>query len=211
MKISASVIARLPRYYRFFSDLSENGVTRISSNELAEMMGLTASKIRQDLNCFGGFGHQGYGYNPVQLCEQLRDILALPSKRKAILIGAGNLGRAVTNQIAFADNGFDLIGIFDSDPMFKGMKIKDIPIMSDDVIPKFCIDNNPEMAVLCLTESKAPEMVDLLYSLGIRGFWNFSHFDIKRKYPDAIVENVHLSDSVMLLSYKMIKKKDEET
>lgn len=200
-EISTSVISRLPRYYRFLCDLYENGIKRISSKELAETMGLTASQIRQDFNCFGGFGQQGYGYNIEQLIGEFAGILGLNELKTAVLIGAGNLGRAVASQMSFEDKGFKLIGIFDCDPLYKGIKIRDIPISGDDQITEFCNTNHPDMAVLCLPADKAPDMVDILVALGIKSFWNFSHYDIHRKYPDLNVENVHLSDSLMTLSF----------
>ena len=206
-EISSSVISRLPRYYRFLCELYSNGNKRISSKELAEIMGLTASQVRQDFNCFGGFGQQGYGYNIEQLIGEFSGILGLNKLKTAILIGAGNLGRAVASQMSFEDKGFKLIGIFDCDPLYKGIKIRDIPISGDDSIEKFCQDNKPDMAVLCLPADKAPEMVDSLVELGIKSFWNFSHYDIHRKYPELNVANVHLSDSLMTLSF-IIKNND---
>ena len=208
--ISTSVISRLPRYYRFLCDLYEKGTNRISSKELAEIMGLTASQVRQDFNCFGGFGQQGYGYNIEQLIGEFAGILGLNELKTAILIGAGNLGRAVANQMSFEDKGFKLIGIFDCDPLYNGIKIRDIPIATDDKIEEFCNTRHPDMAVLCLPADKAPEMVEMLINLGIKSFWNFSHFDIHRKYPDTNVANVHLSDSLMTLSF-IIKNNTGDT
>ena len=206
-EISASVISRLPRYYRFLCDLHSKGITRVSSKELASIMGVTASQIRQDFNCFGGFGQQGYGYHVEQLKNEMSEILGLNEIKTAILIGAGNLGRAVASQLSFEDKGFRLIAIFDCDPLFKGIKIRELPIRSDDELIDFCGEVKPDMAVLCLPADKAPEMVDELISLGIKSFWNFSHYDIHRKYPDVCVANVHLSDSLMTLSYT-IKNND---
>ncbi len=208
-EISASVISRLPRYYRFLCDLYSNGYKRISSKELAGVMGFTASQIRQDFNCFGGFGQQGYGYNIEQLISEFSEILGLNEIKTSILIGAGNLGRAVASQMSFEDKGFKLIGIFDCDPLYEGIKIRDIPIESDDSIESFCNLHRPDMAVLCLPADKAPEMVDKLISYGIKSFWNFSHYDIHRKYPETNVANVHLSDSLMTLSF-IIKNKAGE-
>lgn len=206
-EISSSVISRLPRYYRFLCDLQSKGTIRVSSKELASIMGLTASQIRQDFNCFGGFGQQGYGYNVEQLRNEMAEILGLSEIKTAILIGAGNLGRAVASQMSFDDKGFKLIAIFDSDPLFKGIKIREMPIKGDDELREFCINNNPDMAVLCLPADKAPAIVDELVELGIKSFWNFSHYDIHRKYPELNVGNVHLSDSLMTLSY-IIKNND---
>ena len=201
--ISISVITRLPRYYRFLGNLLKQNVSRISSKELAEMMGLTASQIRQDLNCFGGFGQQGYGYNVSQLREKLAEILGLDNSYTAILIGAGNLGRAVAGQMTFEDKGFNLIGIFDIDPLYKGMNIRGVPIMQDTMLEEFCRNNHPDTAVLCIPGDKAPALVEQLLSLGIVNFWNFSHYDIKLAHPEANVENVHLSDSLMTLAFKI--------
>ncbi len=209
-EISSSVISRLPRYYRFLCELYANGTTRISSKELAEVMGFTASQIRQDFNCFGGFGQQGYGYNIEQLIGEFAGILGLNELKTAILIGAGNLGRAVASQMSFEDKGFKLIGIFDCDPLYTGIKIREIPISTDDSIADFCNEHHPDMAVLCLPADKAPDMVDSLVSLGIKSFWNFSHYDILRKYPDLNVANVHLSDSLMTLSFIIKNNSGEE-
>lgn len=201
--ISASVIGRLPRYYRFLCDLQNEGVVRISSKELSARMGLTASQIRQDFNCFGGFGQQGYGYNVEQLKNEMATILGLDKLTPSILIGAGNLGRAVASHMNFEEIGFRLIGIFDCDPAFSGMKIKGIPILGTDRLSDFCLKNRPGMAILCIPKETAPETVDSLIMLGIGSFWNFSHYDFSAKYPQVDFTNVHLSDSLMTLSYKM--------
>ena len=208
--ISKSVIGRLPRYYRFLGELLQKDVNRISSKDLAEMMGLTASQIRQDLNCFGGFGQQGYGYNVAELRRQLAEILGVDKLYSAVLIGAGNLGRAVAGHMAFEDKGFRLTGIFDADPLYKGMKIRGLPILQDSELTDFCRDNLPDMAVLCIPSEAAPAVVELLIRCGIRNFWNFSHYDIKHDHPDVNVENVHLSDSLMLLSFKIKNKQENE-
>lgn len=208
--ISNSVIRRLPRYYRFLGQLQNQNISRISSMELAEFMGSKASQIRQDLNCFGGFGQQGYGYNVDQLKSNIGDILGLNNCINAILIGAGNLGRAVANQMSFVDKGFKLIGIFDTDPVYTGMTIKGIKIQPESEIKDFCLKEKPRMAVICVPEENAPDVTDKLIELGVNSFWNFSHYDIRRKYPDACVENVHLSDSLMNLSY-YIKNKNGES
>ena len=202
-KISSSVIGRLPRYYRFLCELLNEGTFRISSGELSNRMGLTASQIRQDFNCFGGFGQQGYGYNVEQLKNEMAAILGLDTLTNAVLIGAGNLGRAVASQMNFEDMGFRLLAIFDCDPKYEGLKLKGIPIRTDKEIYPFCTEHRPEMAILCLPQDRAPAVVDDLILLGVTSFWNFSHYDIHAKYPGADVENVHLSDSLMTLSYKI--------
>lgn len=200
-EISASVIARLPRYYRFLCELQEAGTVRISSGELSLRMGLTASQIRQDFNCFGGFGQQGYGYNVEQLKNEMAVILGLDDLTSAIMLGAGNLGRAVASQMHFEEMGFSLTGIFDPDPAYRGMKLKGVPIRPLAELSDFCMENRPRMAILCVPQDKAPALVDDLILLGLDSFWNFSHYDIHGKYPQANVANVHLSDSLMTLSY----------
>ena len=201
--ISDSVIKRLPRYYIFLGDLKASGMTRISSRELSERMGLTASQIRQDLNCFGGFGQQGYGYNIELLQSEIGHILGLDTPKTAILIGIGNLGRAVTLHINFESKGFKLIGLFDSKESLVGQVIKNLPIRSTDTIDEFCRENLPDAAILCIPKKAAMAMADQLVGLGIKGFWNFSHYDLALKYPGVKVENVHFGDSLMTLSYRL--------
>lgn len=201
--ISSAVIRRLPRYYRFLGELINSGFVRISSSELSDKMGLTASQIRQDLNCFGGFGQQGYGYNIAELHEEIGKILGLDHRTDAILIGAGNLGRAVTNHMDFDNRGFRLIGIFDQNPELVGQKIKDVQIMNTDQIEEFCKTHTPLVAILCIPKTATKIISDRLIPLGIKGFWNFSHYDLLDRHPGIIVENVHMSDSLMTLSYKI--------
>ena len=201
--ISDSVIKRLPRYYRFLGELKTAGMTRISSRELSEKMGLTASQIRQDLNCFGGFGQQGYGYNIELLQSEIGHILGLDTPKTAILIGIGNLGRAVTMHINFESKGFRLIGLFDSKESLVGQVIKNLPIRSTNTIDEFCKENLPDAAILCIPKNAAMVMADQLVGLGIKGFWNFSHYDLALKYPGVKVENVHFGDSLMTLSYRL--------
>ena len=201
--ISFSVIKRLPRYYRFLGELKSNGIIRISSRELSQRMGLTASQIRQDFNCFGGFGQQGYGYNVEQLHKEIGSILGVHSGHKAIIIGAGNLGRLVSNQITFETKGFSLIGIFDRKEALTGQMIKGIPVRHIDGLDEFCRENLPEKAVLCIPPESARELVPLLIKLGIKAFWNFSHYDVALNHPGVAVENVHLGDSLMTLCYKI--------
>lgn len=201
--ISMSVIRRLPRYHRFLSQLREKGVTRISSTELSSRLGLTASQIRQDLNCFGGFGQQGYGYIVDQLCDEIGSILGLQNQYKAILVGAGNLGQAIASHMNFSDDGFTLAGIFDSSPFKTGNRINGIEVLDMEKLEQFCAREKPVMAVLCVPREAVSELSDRLYELGIRSFWNFSHYDIAIRHPDAIVENVHLNDSLMTLCYQI--------
>lgn len=201
--ISELVINRLPRYHRFLGELLAEGVHRISSRELSIRMGLTASQIRQDLNCFGGFGQQGYGYHIEQLRTEIGKILGLDKQNRAILIGAGNLGRAVASHMAFESKGFRLIGIFDKKEALKGQMIKGLPIRHIDDLDDFCRENLPSCAILCIPKVDAMDICNTLISLGVKGFWNFSHCDLAVDHPDVAVENVHLGDSLMKLSYKI--------
>lgn len=198
---SNSVIRRLPRYYRFLGELEKQGIVRISSRELSEKMGLTASQIRQDFNCFGGFGQQGYGYNVKDLHAEIGKILGLDDLKPLILLGAGNLGKAIAAHIDFRKRGFELIGIFDINPDLEGTTIGDINVSGKSELEYFCMENKPVAAVLCIPKAAAAEEVDRLVSYGIRAFWNFSHYDLKIALTNVVVENVHLGDSLMTLSY----------
>ncbi len=204
--ISKSVIRRLPRYYRFLEELLNEGIEKISSSQLAERMRSTASQIRQDLNCFGGFGQQGYGYNVAELRAEIGAILNLDRERSVILIGAGNLGRAIASHIDFSQYGCRLVGIFDRDESLLGQSIAGLKICSTNVLGEFCLENKPEMAVLCIPRESAEDTVKLLTDHGVNVFWNFSHYDIQGEFPNAAVENVHLTDSLMTLSYSMENK-----
>lgn len=209
-EISISVIKRLPRYYRFLQSLKENGIVRISSKELANRMGLTASQIRHDFNCFGGFGQQGYGYNVIDLHNKIGEILGVSDERKTILIGAGNLGKAVCNKIFSVESGFKLVGIFDKNEAICGNMIKGIPVRNINYIENFCIDNKPICAVICIPSNDMKELTDLLVNLGIKSFWNFSNYDIAMAHPEVLVENVHLTDSLMTLGFLTSEAMTEE-
>ncbi len=201
--ISNSVIRRLPRYYRFLGDLEANGYVRISSRELAEKMGLTASQIRQDFNCFGEFGQQGYGYNVAALKMEIGRILGLDKLNPLILLGAGNLGRALASHIDFKSKGFELVGIFDKNPAIFGEKIGDVEISDLREMDKFCDEYKPQCAVLCIPKEAASKEVERLISKGVRAFWNFTHYDLRIEHSDISVENVHLGDSLATLSYRL--------
>ena len=201
--VSTSVIKRLPRYYRFLQDLMNNGVIRISSRELSEKMGFTASQIRQDLNCFGGFGQQGYGYNVSELHAEIGKILGVDKGYKTILIGAGNLGKAIATHMNFDARGCRLIGIFDVNPELTGEKVGNLEIMHTDKIEDFCNDNSPVIAILCIPKESAQQIADTLVKHGIKAFWNFSHCDLKPTFNDIIVENAHLGDSLMTMVYNV--------
>lgn len=207
--ISMSVIRRLPRYYRFLSELDEQRVERISSNKLAQIMNVTASQVRQDLNCFGGFGQQGYGYSVSQLKNEIRHILGLDNSYKAILIGAGNFGTAVSKHLDFNKLGFELVGGFETDRTKFGEMLGDIIIRDEDELEDFCRANHVDAAFLCIPRQSVEQTLERLYKLGIKCYWNFSHFDISAKYSDAVVENVHLSDNLMTLCYRMTNRESE--
>ena len=210
INISNSVIRRLPRYYRFLGELEDQQISKISSRELSERMHLTASQIRQDLNCFGGFGQQGYGYNVSELRKEIGRILGVDKHRKTILIDAGNLGTALAVHINFEKSGCSLIGIFDSNKKIVGNPLGKLTITDIDDLEKFCRENKPEVAVLCIPKSVTKEIVDRLTELGVRSFWNFSHYDINVEHKNIIVENVHLGDSLLTLSYGVNNNLDND-
>jgi redox-sensing transcriptional repressor len=200
-KVSMAVVRRLPRYYRYLSDLLKTGITRISSRELSERMGITASQMRQDLNCFGGFGQQGYGYNVELLYREIGRILGLENRYKTIIIGAGNMGRALANYENFEKRGFKLTGIFDIRPEIIGTKINGIEVMHIDKLEEFVAEHKVHIAMITVPYEKTPEVADRAARAGIKGLWNFSPMDLRIPY-DVVVENVHLSDSLMVLGYR---------
>ena len=204
-KISIAVIKRLPRYYRYLSDLLKLGITRISSKELSIRMGITASQIRQDLNCFGGFGQQGYGYNVDYLHNEIGNILGVNDRFGYIIIGAGNMGQALANYTNFEKRGFILKGVFDVSPDLIGQKINDLEIIDLNNLEEFVKSNKVDIAMLCVPYDQTPIVADRVARLGIKGLWNFSPMDLKIPY-DVIIENVHLSDSLMVLGYKLTEK-----
>ena len=201
-QISKAVIKRLPRYYRYLGELLEDNVERISSNDLSKKMRVTASQIRQDLNNFGGFGQQGYGYNVKYLYTEIGKILGLDTVHPMIIVGAGNLGQALANYVEFEKRGFKLVGIFDVNPVLEGIAVRGIEIQMISDLPFFLKENNVEIAILTLPKNKAIDMADILIENGIKAIWNFAHVDLDT--PDGvIVENVHLSESLMTLSYNL--------
>lgn len=201
--ISSSVVRRLPRYYRFLRDLDDQGITHVSSNELAKRMSSTASQVRQDFNCFGEFGQQGIGYSVKQLREEIEGILGIKCSYPAVLVGAGNIGTAIANQVVFEHRCFDLVGIFDRDERKVGTVISGITVLHTDELERFCQENGIVTAMICVPKKAVEELAERLYSCGVRSFWNFSHFDIGMKYDDVIVENVHLADSLMQLCFRI--------
>ena len=200
--ISKAVIRRMPRYYRYLGELLENGVERISSNELSKMMKVTASQIRQDLNNFGGFGQQGYGYNVRFLYDEIGRILGLTEIHNVVLFGVGNLGQAIANYVKFEKLPFKMIGLFDVDKKKKGQIVSGIPIMMIDEFEDFNKTHRVDIAVLTLPKDAAMPVAQKLADLGVHAFWNFAHVDLELP-KDVVVENVHLSESLMQLSYNM--------
>ena len=207
-QISKAVIKRLPRYYRYLGELLEDNVERISSNDLSKKMRVTASQIRQDLNNFGGFGQQGYGYNVKYLYTEIGKILGLDIEHPMIIVGAGNLGQALANYVEFEKRGFKLVGIFDVNPVLEGIAVRGIEIQMISDLPFFMKENNIEIAILTLPKNKARDMAEILIENGIKAIWNFAHIDLDTP-DDVIVENVHLSESLMTLSYNLSQYRQE--
>lgn len=201
-KISSAVIKRLPRYYRYLGDLLDNDITRISSKELSEKMNITASQIRQDLNNFGGFGQQGYGYNVEYLYNEIKKILSLDRTYHLIVVGGGNIGQALVNYTNFEKRGFVITAIFDVNPRLIGMTIRGVEVYDVDRMEEFVKHNKVDVAILTLPRSQASEVAEKLASWGVPGLWNFSHVDLHLP-PTTKVENVHLTDSLMTLLYKI--------
>lgn len=204
-EISQAVIRRMPRYYRYLGELLEEGVERISSNDLSRRMRVTASQIRQDLNNFGGFGQQGYGYNVQFLYDEIGKILGLNETHNIIVIGAGNLGQAITNYVKFEKFGFIITALFDVNPKLKGQTVRGIPIYLMDELDQYCKDHPVDIAALTLPKEKADETAQHLVQLGVHAIWNFAHVDLDLSDNQVVVENVHLSDSLMQLSYNIVK------
>jgi redox-sensing transcriptional repressor len=204
--VSISVIKRLPRYFRYLSDLMNSGIKRISSKELSERMGITASQIRQDLNCFGGFGQQGYGYNIEALYNTIKSILGADCGIKAIIVGMGNLGTALAKNMNFTKRGVSLIGIFDISESKIDTIINGLTVMDVKKIKNFCQAEKPEIAILTLPKTETQVMAETLVECGVKGFWNFANMELK--VDGAEVENMHLGDSLMMLCYAI--KEDEK-
>ena len=204
-EISKAVIKRLPRYYRYLGELMEENVERISSNDLSKKMHVTASQIRQDLNNFGGFGQQGYGYNVRYLYTEIGKILGLDTVHPMIILGAGNLGQALANYVDFEKRGFKLVGV---NPVLEGIAVRGIEIQMLSDLPLFLKENEVEIAILTLPKNKAKEMAKILIDNGIKAIWNFAHIDLDAP-EDVMVENVHLSESLMTLSYNLSEYRKE--
>lgn len=207
-EISQAVVARLPRYLRYLGELRDEGIERVSSQELSDIMQVTASQIRQDLNTFGGFGQQGYGYNVDYLYEEIGKILGLNREYRLIIVGAGHLGQALVNYANFERRGFLFRGLFDNDPQVCGKKIRGITVRPMEELADFVRENQIDIAVLTIPKTSAVEVAEQLAACGIKGIWNFAHVDLR--LPGHIqVENVHLSDSLMKLSYNLSSVTEE--
>lgn len=204
-KASLPVIKRLPKYYRYLTTMQRNGVEKVSSSELARIMGTTASQVRQDFNCFGGFGQQGIGYKVDTLQSEVSKLLFGDNGEKlsTILLGVGRLGNAVSSFLTRDVNGYRLLAAFDVREDVVGTERNGVPVRHIRDLAEFCNANHPQVAVLCIPRESAAELSSTLVSLGIKGFWNFSHYDLSVDYSDIIVENVHLGDSLMSLGYRM--------
>ena len=201
-KISNVVIKRLPRYRRYLKELQRKGISKISSNEFSRLIGYTASQIRQDLNNFGGFGQQGYGYNVDSLYNEISAILGLDQEYKMAIVGVGNLGQAIANYTYYYKAGFVVHGLFDVNPRLIGIKINDIEVMDYENLVEYVEDNNIDIGIICTTKDNAQEVADKLCFAGVKGIWNFAPIDLE--VPDYVaVENVHLSDSLHSLAYHM--------
>lgn len=200
--ISITVIKRLPRYYRYLEELLDNGIERISSSELSVKMNVTASQIRQDLNQFGGFGQQGYGYNVEYLHKEIAKILGIDKTHSMIIVGAGNLGRAIANYANFEKRGFVVKGMFDCNPELVGSECRGAVVMPMEDMPNFIRNNNIDIVALTIPKTSASKVVQIAVEAGIKGIWNFAHMDLT--VPEGVVvENVHLSESLMTLSYNL--------
>lgn len=200
-KVSSAVIRRLPRYYRHLWDLEQAGVVRISSSALGKSMGLTASQIRQDLSCFGEFGQQGYGYNVEKLRDEVADILGMNRNHAAVIMGAGNLGRALMENFRFEHSGFRLIAAFDVDPAIVGRELSGVPVYHADKLEEYLAGHPAHVGVLTVPRAAAESIADRLVAAGVRGIWNFTNIELNIAHPGVMVEDVHFADSLLTLSY----------
>ncbi len=206
-RISDAVIHRLPKYYRYLSELEAAGIERVSSSRMSHDMNLNASQIRRDLNCFGGFGQQGYGYQVGRLRQEIMKILSIGSAYKAVIVGAGNIGQALLKYRHFADEGYDVIAVFDADSHLVGRDVGGKLIRPMKELADFVKENNVDIGIITVPKSVAQKTADTLVSLGVKGIWNFAPVDVEVR-RGVSVENVHLSDSLYILSYHMRDKSE---
>lgn len=204
--ISDAVIRRLPRYYRQLTELCNRGVVRISSHSLGQEMNITASQIRQDFSCFGEFGQQGYGYNVEELRTEIGHILAVDNNHHLIMIGVGNLGRALLQNFPFSDTGFTVDGAFDVSPAIIGSTVNGVPVYSMEELDAYIHDHTVDVVVMTVPQSVAQDMADHLIALGVHGFWNFTNIELSSTNPDVKFENIHFADSLLILSYRIANR-----
>ena len=200
-KVSSAVIRRLPRYYRYVQSLCSQGISRISSNELAQALGFTASQVRQDFSCFGGFGQQGYGYNTETLRDRLAEILNLQAGCRGVIVGMGSMAQSLFTDGVFSRCGVSVAACFDTDPEKIGRVIGDVTVLDAAMLEQFCMEFHPAVAVLTCPGSAAQSTADILMRCGVRGIWNFTNYEITPPGDDVVVESVHFSDSLLTLSY----------
>ncbi len=203
--VSPAVIKRLPRYYRYLRELLQSDILRISSGELSKLMHVTASQIRQDLNCFGGFGQQGYGYNVKYLYGKIGDILGVSHNFNAVIIGSGNLGRALAASPLFERRGIRLTALFDNSPDVIGKEFSGYTVKSMDELEEYCKSNTVNIAVLALPKTVVRETAEQLADMGIKGLWNFASTEIDLTHKGVVTQNVHMGDSLMTLCYELTK------
>lgn len=208
--VSAAVIKRLPRYHRYLGELIAAGRLRISSAELSKIMNVTASQIRQDLNCFGGFGQQGYGYNIKYLYGKISELLGVDEGYSAVIVGAGNLGRALASTRMFARRGVKRLALFDVDEKIIGTEIYGIKVYSVDELYDFCKRERVDVGVLTVPKEAATATAKTMAAAGVKGIWNFANMELSLDDDSVVVENIHLGDSLMTLCYE-IKTKNEKT
>ena len=210
LSVPGAVIRRLPHYHRYLGELLADGTTRISSLALAQMMGVTASQIRQDLNCFGSFGQQGYGYNVEYLYEKISDLLGVNRGYRAVIIGAGNLGRALVSSHMFERRGVTRLAMFDISEELIGQSFSGVPVYSMDTLESFCRENSVDIGVLTTPKDAAADVALRLADAGVFGIWNFSNMALKSDNPNVIIENMHMGDSLLALCYALSSKQDEK-
>lgn len=210
-KVSLPVIRRLPRYYRYITELKNSGTTRISSSQLANIMGSTPSQVRQDFNCFGGFGQQGVGYSVDLLHEEIEKLLFSEKRLNAVLLGTGNLGITIANFVLKESNGVNLSAIFDNDNAIIGNHLFGIEIQPMDDFVNYCHNNSVDIIIVCTPKDEAESLAPAILESNVKGIWNYSHFDFSVHDESLVVENVHLRDSLMALSYRITHTQPKNT
>ena len=206
IKVSNNVIRRLPRYLRKLDELSDAGIDRISSGELGRQMGLTPSQIRQDFSCFGEFGQQGYGYNVEELRAEIGHILGVDNDHHLIMIGVGNLGRALLRNFPFSQTGFSVDAAFDVSTAVVGSSVNGVPVYAMEELESYIEKHSVDVVVLTIPQSVAQDTANRLIELGVHGFWNFTNVELSSSNPDVKFENIHFADSLLTLSYRIANR-----